>query len=157
MREHVDTAFTHRRHRFASGVCAHVDDRLDADSCLDQIESGTIGAVIVDVERGPVARLGAIAVDISLRRAGQHDARAVIVGEHHRPLDGAGGEHHLGRADFPQALAEGSGRRAQMVIHALDHEHVILVVIAERGGAGEHPHFCHVIQFGAGTQRPIDA
>jgi hypothetical protein len=78
---------------------------LDLHPGLMQIERGAIGAVMGGGDDDAVADFDAVAVEIIARRIGQHDAGAVVVGKHQRPLDRAGGEHHLFRPHLPQPLA----------------------------------------------------
>ncbi len=90
---------------------AQVDHR-DHDAGAVQIERGSVGGVVVREHDGVAARADRVAVQVAARRARQHDARTVVLGEYQRPLDRAGREHGLPGARLPQALAgQARGRR----------------------------------------------
>ena len=84
-------------------------------------------------ERDSLSRQHAELARIAQHRPGEHHAGQVVVAEDERLLDRPGGEHHFPGAHFPQPLA-----RAE-----LDHADKTVVVIAERGGAGENLHALH--------------
>ena len=115
-------------------------DHADADPGALQVERGAIGAVVVGEHDGAAAGPNGIAVDVGTHRARQHDARPVVAGEHQGPLERAGGQHDLARPDLPQALAGQMrvGARRQVIAHALEQAEVVVVVVAEGGGAREH-------------------
>ena len=82
------------------------------------------------------ARAHGEAVEIGADRAGQHDAGPVVVAEHQRPLDRAGGQHAPPGHDLPEALARQVRRRlGQMVADPLDRAVGAAVVDAEHRGA----------------------
>jgi hypothetical protein len=83
-------------------------------------------------------------IEIGPRRRGQHDAGPVIVGKHHVPLDRAGGDHHLLGPHLPEPLPR--QRRigiGEVLGHTLDQANVVLRLVSERRGAGQHPHIIH--------------
>ena len=80
---------------------------------LPQIERGLIGGVVAAVTmttRAPDQY--AVAVEIGLRGAREHDAGEVIARKHQRPFDRARREHHLLGTHLPQPLARQLRRRA---------------------------------------------
>ncbi len=105
-----------------------------------QVERGAVGAVVVGQHDRAAAGAHGVAVEVAAHRARQHDAGPVVLGEHQRPLERAGREHHLARAHLPQALAgQVSGRgRPEVVGHALEQAEIVVVVVGEGGGAGQH-------------------
>ena len=113
--QHLDVALARGGDRSVAGIAAKIDDGGNRGSGLRQVAGRPIGAVIVGHHHDAAARQRAIAVGVGPRRARQHDARAVIVGEHQRPLDGACCENHLFRANLPQALPIGG------------HDHVVRI------------------------------
>ena len=122
-----------------------IDHRGDRTAGLHDIVRRPVSRIVVGEEHGALARQRPIVVEVALRRPGQHDSGAVVVGEDQGPFVGAAGEHHPPRLDVPQALAGDTGRRArpQMVGAALQRAQRVVVVVAEERGAGEHAHLGH--------------
>ena len=99
---------------------AHVGDDRDLDALRMQIQRRLVRGIAGGHDGHAIADPHAIAVQISLRGAGQHDARPVVARKYQRPLDGAGREHHAPRAHLPKPLArQVRGRRRQMIGQAL--------------------------------------
>ena len=121
-----------------------------------QIERGPIGAIVVGQhDRAPAGEHG-LTVEIAADRAGQHDARAVVAGEHQRPLERAGREHDLPGPDLPEPLAgqvRGRGR-PQVVGDPLDQGEVVVVVVAECRGAGQHAKLRQGLELGPNSGEP---
>ena len=115
-------------------------DHAHTDPGAHQVERGAIRAVVVGEHHGAPAGPHPIPVDVSAHGARQHDARPVVIREHQRSLERAGGQHDLAGPDFPQALAgqmrRGIGRK--MIGHPLEQPEEIVIVVAERRGAREH-------------------
>ena len=78
-----------------------IDDRLDRGAGGHHVEGGAVGVVVASKDHGAVAGLDPITVEIGARRPGQHDSRAVVIGEDQGPFDGAGGQHDLLGAHLP--------------------------------------------------------
>ena len=94
-----------------------------------------------------VADLDAIAVEIGAGGAGQHDAGAIIAVEHQRLFDRTLGQHDLLGADLPHALARRAlRRRREVVCDALAEADEVLVIIADRRGAGQEGDIGHAGQ-----------
>ena len=151
MRDPVDTARTgHDRPGEDPDPCAlaflvparralrpGVDHRLHAHARAVQVEGGVVGAVVRGEDDGLATGQHAVAVQERPGGAGEHDARAVVVGEDDRSLvcarrkdDGAGPEtpHPLPG----QVLGRG---RSEVVGAPLEREDETVVVAAESGGA----------------------
>ena len=62
----------------------------DGNACVGEIEGGEIGRVIVGDDHRALERGHGEAVEIGAHGGSQHDAGAVIVGEHQRPFERAG-------------------------------------------------------------------
>ena len=119
-----------------AAIGARIDDRRHFDTRRMKLQRGLIGIIRGGKEHSFCARLHAIAVEERARRAGLHNAGAVIVGKHQWPLDRAGGQNHLFGPHLPHALARGLAiHLRQMVGEALDKADKILLVIAEGRGA----------------------
>ena len=96
--------------------------------------------VIGEDDRAPAGQRGE-AVDIGADRAGEHHARPVVVAEHQWALDRAGGQHAALGDDAPGSLARLEGwRHRHMVVDPLERPVGAVIVDAEQGGAGHHPH-----------------
>ncbi len=130
-------AAQHRQLRPAIGLPADIDQG-HRDAGIGGIRSGLIGRRAAGGKDDPAARRDSIAVDEGAYALGEHDAGAIIVGENQRALMAACRQHHLLRADLPQALARQIGGRVFQVIgDALGEGDVVMVVVAEGGGARE--------------------
>ena len=117
---------------------AEVDERHRRAGGL-QVERGAIRAVVVGQHHRAAARAHGVAVEVAAHRARQHDAGPVVLGEHQRPLERAGRQHHLARAHFPEALAGQVRRGAPEVVgDALEQGQIVVVVVGECGRAGQH-------------------
>ena len=74
----------------------------------------------------------AIAVGVSARGIGQHDAGAVIVGEYHRAFMRTRRNHYLFRTHLPEAVARQFRiRLGEMIGNPLNEAYKILCEIAE--------------------------
>ena len=135
---------------------AGVDDGRDVHACVGEVEGGVPGAVVAGQNRGTVADLDAVAVEVGLSGAGQHDAGAVVAVEDQRAFDGALGEDHLAGADAPEAFARGViGRTGQVVGQLLTEADHVLVVVADRRGAGQDPDVGQRVEFREGRGEPV--
>ena len=122
--------------------------------------SATVRAVssLVREHHGAPARRHRIAVEIGAHGAGQHDAGAVVVAEHQRPLDGAGGENAAPGEDAPQALARlVRGRLGDVVVDALQRRVGAAVVDADHRRARHDAHVGQRRQLGRDVRRPVRA
>ena len=138
--------------RFLAGV----DDRGNGGAGGEQVLDQRVGGVVGGRHDDLAAHLDAVAVQVAAGRAGEHDARAVVVLEHEGAFVGAGGQDHLGRADVPDAFA-GNPRAqlaGQVVGAALDGDEEVRVVAAEGGGAGQVGEFRRALEGLAGLGDP---
>ncbi len=110
----------------APGVC----DGHDRRAGLLQVRGDRVGRVVGGEDRDPRPGEDAVVAQIGRRGRGQHDARAVVTGEHDRALDGAGREDDPPGADVPQPALDGRGGGA------LGDDDVAVVVDAERRRPG---------------------
>ncbi len=155
--QHLDaapSAILGERHR----AVARVDDGGKRDAGIGERGRQLISAVIIGEDDGAAARPHAVAVDVALRRPGQHDAREIVVDEDERPLDRAGRQHDLARANFSQYLARRSRRsraRRQMVGHPLEHGDEVMVVIAGYRAARQEPDLRHRGELRQAVRQPI--
>ena len=115
-------------------------DNADADAGGFQHEGGLIGIVIVGEDDAGCAGGDTITLHKPARGRGQHDARAVIVGECNRALDGAGGEDHLMCAHLPQPVArDASCEQGGIVIgQPLKQHEEVVVEVAHHRRAVQH-------------------
>jgi hypothetical protein len=113
-----------------------VGDGGDFDAGVGKVAGGGVAAVVGGEDDGPGAGLHRPAGGVGAGGAGQHDARTVVMGEDQRPFDGAGGEHDLPGAQFPQQLPRAiRGGGWQMVGQARAEADEVLGEITEGGGA----------------------
>ncbi len=84
---------------------AQVRNGLDNDTRGFEVEGALIGLVARGDDDGTFADTHAVAIQISMRGAREHDSGPIVARKYQRPLDGAGGEHHSVRANLPQPLA----------------------------------------------------
>ncbi len=114
-------------------LAAQIGDQRDIDACSFQVERGAIGPVMRRRDDHALADLHAVLTAIASRGVGEHYARAVVIREHQRTLDRAGRQHHLARANLPQALARQVGIGDEVGFgDALVEGDEVLGVIAER-------------------------
>ena len=120
--------------RPAIGVEADIDDG-DGEPRRPRIRRRLIGRGAAGGEDDAAARRHRIAVDEGAHALGQHDAGAVVVGEHQRALMRSGRQHHLLRAHLPQPFARQIGWGVfEVVADALGQGDVVVIVIAEGRG-----------------------
>ncbi len=145
-----------RKLRQAPGAAlTRIDDGNHLDAGALQVERRRIGRIVVGGDHRTSARCDAVLIDIGARRGGQHDVRSVIVGKDEWPLDRAGRQHDLPRADLPEGLAADVRRRlVEMVAAAFDRDDLVMVVIGEGRGAGDELNFRHRPQLGEGRGEP---
>ena len=136
-----------RRH---SGVDTRVDNPGDRDPGPGKGGGERIGIVIIGEQHRPPSRHHRVAMEIAQRGARQHDAGAIVVGEHNRTLQGPGRQHHPTGADMPETLArqEGRRRRTKLLSDPFDRDQVIIVVMAGYRRRGQQPHLRQRRQFG---------
>jgi hypothetical protein len=117
-----------------------IDDAGNPDAGFTERQRSRIGIVIVGEDDAGDPGCYAVALDECTRRGAQHDPRPVIVGEGDRPFDCPGREDDLSRPDLPQAVARHAlvEKLRIMVGHALAQHEIIVMPVANRGGAGEH-------------------
>ena len=97
-------------------------------------------------------------VEVGARRRGEHDARTVVVGEDHVPLDRPGRDHDPPGPDLPEALARQLRRRiGEVVGDPLDEADEILRIVAEGRGAQEEAHIRHRREPRRRALRPLEA
>ena len=122
-----------------------------------QVDRGVVGAVVGGEHHRIPAGQHPVAVQVGAGRAGEHDAGPVVVGEHHGPLMGPGGDHDGLRAKSPDPLPGKVFRclRAEVVGAPLEGEHETVVVAAERGGALQVQYVGVAGQFGGRGANPL--
>ena len=86
-----------------------VGDRRDLDACGGELGQHRVRAVVGGGDDDAGSGRDAVPVEVGADRRGQHDAGAVVVGEHQRALVGAGGDDHLLGPDVPQPLPRDPG------------------------------------------------
>ena len=91
--------------RIGAGIAAQIDDGCDLDARLQQIERQFIAMIVRRGDHAACSRSDRIEAHEPLRGRGQHDARQVVVPEHHRLLERAGRQDHMTRADLMQAIS----------------------------------------------------
>ena len=116
-----------------------------------------VGAVVGGEDDGLFADLHAVPVQEGSGTVGEHDAGAVVVGEHHGALVGAGGDDDVPGADAPHPLTADRGGRfgAEMVGTSLQRKDEAVVVVAERRGALQVQNVGIGGQFGDGVGDPV--
>jgi hypothetical protein len=109
-----------------------------------QVERRAVSAVVVGEHHGARSQANAMTRGVARHGRGQHHARAVVVGEHQRALDGTRSQNHLARPHAPHTLAHRPALRQRQVIgEALRDREEVAVVVAEDGAAREEPHVGH--------------
>ena len=78
-----------------------IHDGRNLDAGLVRDNGAFVGPIVVGEQHHAHARLGRPTPEIGRHRAGQHDARPVIVGEHQRPFVRARRQHDFARPDVP--------------------------------------------------------
>ncbi len=128
----------------------------DGNASRSQIERGAIGAIVAGEQHGAAAGQHGVAVQIAAHRARQHDPGPVVVGEHQRPLERAGRQHHLLGPYLPEPLAgQMRGRcRSEMVGDPLDQAQIVVVVVGECRGPGQDAKFGQRLQLGRHLREP---
>ena len=108
---------------------------------LGQREGDVPGAIMRRVNNDPAAGQDAVTVRVYRRRAGHHDARPVVAGKHHGPLDRARRDDDAFRPCQPQPFARqirvGRGQMIGDPFHEGDH---VTGIPAERRCPGQQPH-----------------
>ena len=131
-------------------------DEGDVETRRTRIERGLVGGGAARGEDELAARRHAVTVEEDPHALGEQDARPVVVGENEGALMGATGEHDLLRPHLPQALAGRLARGGgQVVGDTLGHRHVVVVVIAEGGGAGQQNDVLAGIELGQRLGEPV--
>ena len=128
-----DAAVHEHRHagrRGGRSADTMVDDGRHSDAGSRQRPCHAVGAVAGCRDHDAAATGHAELGQVALNCAGQHDARAVVVGKQHRPFEGAGGQDDAFGADLPQPLAHRAG------IDGLDRRHQAMVIQAQGGARG---------------------
>ncbi len=129
--------------RVADRACrgTNIDHRGNGDARRLQCLRRAIGVVVRGHHHGTTPRQHAVAPQVGVRRASQHDARPIVAREHQGPLQRAGRQHQRGRAHLPQALAGAPGVGiATMLGQALRQSHHVVRIAAERRGARQQRH-----------------
>ena len=114
-----------------SSRSAVIHDGGDVDAIGNQRASRVVTAVAGCRDDHPAPTGHTVVRGITPHSASQHNARAVVVGKEHRPLECAGGQDNAIRTQFPQTLAHVATDR----LHRRCHQ---MVVQAENSAAGLH-------------------
>ncbi len=103
---------------------------------LLQVQCALIGTVVVREDNCARAGTDSVTLDVGRRGGGQHHTGPVVVAEHQRTFDRAGGEHHPPGTHAPQPLPRLFAGFARHVIgQALQQTQPVVRVIAKRSGA----------------------
>ena len=115
---------------------ARIDDRLDGDAGAGEIGDRACRLVAgAEHDRAPTER-HCIPVEIGPRRSGQHDAGAIVVAKHQRPLDRSRGNDASLGEDVPEPLARLVARRHRdVIVDALQRGIGAVIVGADDRGA----------------------
>ena len=120
----------------AVAVRAHVNDR-NLDTGLLSLDGRGQRHVVVDDKQPAMAGLHAVALQVSLNRAGEHHAGHVIVAEHQRTLECTRGQHNLLCADPVPAHARAvwvGVWLVEVIGHPLQRrQHVVIKDAGQRG------------------------
>jgi hypothetical protein len=81
-----------------------VDDGTHLDAGVGEVDRRGVRAVIGGEDDGRAAGQYAVAVQEGARAAGEHDAGAIVVGEHDGALVGPRRDEHVPGADAPDPL-----------------------------------------------------
>ena len=84
---------------------AQLDDRRDLDAGIEQIERHLVAVLVGARDDGAPARRHPVQPHQALRPRAEHDAGQIVVAEHHRLLERAGGDDHLLRAHLVHSVA----------------------------------------------------
>ena len=138
---------------FRSGI----DDGTDPDTGMVQVDRGVVGAVVGGEHHHVAARQHPVAVQVGAGRTGEHDARPVVVREHHGPLMSPGCDHDRLRAEPPDPLPGKIFRcmGAEVIGAPLEGEYEAVVVAAERGGALQVQYVGVAGEFGGRGTNPL--
>ena len=108
------------------GLGADIGDDGDFNAGFGDIQCRGVASIVGGCHHGAGARQNAIAGNVGLGGAGQHDAGTIIVRKYHGPFDGARCQHYLLRAHLPKPLARlGWIRCGEVVGDALRERHEI--------------------------------
>ena len=99
-----------------------------------------MGIIIISKDRDRLAGADAIAVEIGPHRARRHDARTVIVGKRHGPLQRTGGQDRLLGHDTPERFDRPFRGRLQMLANPLQRAIGTLIISAGDRGACHQAH-----------------
>ena len=140
-RDELDLEALQESERIASRpalTCVHHRDdvRPRIQHRLDRL----VGRIVVGEHHRPASQPDPVPERVGPRGGGEHDPGKVVVLERQGTLDGPGREHHLPGPDPPRPLPRAvRGRRRNVVGAPLHRDDHVVVVIAERGGAAQHP------------------
>ena len=134
-----------------------IEECCDLDAGIGKIERGAEGLVAPSKDDGALSGSDAEAIDIGAHGAGQHDSGAVVVAEHDRPLDGAGGEHGALRHDAPEPQARLMLRRHRhVVIDPLDRGISPAIIDADDRGPSHDAAVGQAVELGLGSRHPFE-
>ena len=161
----VDAVATNRiRHRAAGNgaeigplrrVAARIDHRRHVQPRRAEIRRRAPAVIVVGEDGDGFARRHGVAIEVSPRRARQHDAGPVVVLKGDGPLDRARTEDRAAGDQFPHALARQVARQLRHVLaHPLQRAIDAAIVDAENRGAGHERHIRHGGEFGHCRSRP---
>ena len=152
---HLDAGGADGLDQLALEIAAKIDHHHMRPGALKR-QCRAIGIVIVGEDDGAVAGDNAITGDIAAHSARKHHARKVVSGEYQRALVRALRKDGLAGPHFPHALArQVGGALAKMVGHPLGQGDVVMVHIAEHGGARQQRNLGHRLEFGHHTGNPV--
>ena len=110
----------------------------DGNARVCEVKRNLIGRIIVGGDHRALVGRHRIAIGVCAQCRGQHHAGPVIVGEHQRPFDGAGGHHDRLGAKLRQQHARLTLLRIGAEVAAVFHQNgKVAVIEALNRGAGE--------------------
>ncbi|SKG73576.1 Uncharacterised protein [Mycobacteroides abscessus subsp. bolletii] len=141
----------------AQNIAARIDDRVDPGAGVMQIERRHVGAIVGGEHDCLLAYQYAVPVQERAGPVGEHDAWAVVVGEHHGSLVRARGDHDVTGTDPPHSLPADGRRRvgAEVVGPALQRQDESVIVVTERCGALQMQNLWERGEFGYCVGHPL--
>ena len=109
-RDHVHAVAADRLNALTDReVRAQIDHRRHLDAGLDEVEGNAVAIAVGGDHNRAAARPHPIEANQPLRRRAEHDARHIVVAEHHGLLERAGRHHHLPGPELIEAVAPDAG------------------------------------------------
>jgi hypothetical protein len=133
-----------------------VDDRCDRDARSRKVVDGSGRFIRRREHHRPPARQDRKTIDVSTNRARQHYAGPIVVAEHERPLDRAGGQNRGAGINSPQALTRLVGGRWDVIGDAFDGRVIAVVVCGDDSRPPQDRHVREACEFRFDIGDPCD-